>query len=97
MCGWGLVSVRATFARMSTEHDGSDGLREIGDCGVWTLSSAKPGFGVHQLRDGNINTYWQSDGSQPHTVSIAFPKKVTTRVCVRGSSLSRPQDGRVAR
>jgi anaphase-promoting complex subunit 10 len=52
-------------------------LREIGDFGVWTLSSAKPGFGVHQLRDGNTNTYWQSDGPQPHCVNIQFPKKMS--------------------
>jgi hypothetical protein len=25
-------------------------LREIGDLAVWSLSSAKPGFGVHQAR-----------------------------------------------
>lgn len=52
------------------------GVREIGDTAVWTLSSAKPGFGVYQLRDGNMNTYWQSDGPQPHCVNIHFPKKV---------------------
>jgi anaphase-promoting complex subunit 10 len=33
--------------------------REIGDLAVWTLSSAKPGNGVEQLRDDNISTFWQ--------------------------------------
>jgi len=33
--------------------------REIGKSAVWTLSSAKPGFGVDQLRDYSIDTYWQ--------------------------------------
>lgn len=52
-------------------------LREIGDLAVWSLSSAKPGFGVYQLRDGNVNTYWQSDGPQPHWVNLQFPKVVS--------------------
>jgi anaphase-promoting complex subunit 10 len=30
-----------------------------------------------QLRDGNLNTYWQSDGPQPHCVNIQFPKTVS--------------------
>mmetsp|Transcript_8707 Transcript_8707/g.11460 ORF Transcript_8707/g.11460 Transcript_8707/m.11460 type:complete len:81 (-) Transcript_8707:341-583(-) len=50
--------------------------REIGDLAVWTLSSAKPGNGVEQLRDNSINTFWQSDGGQPHFVNIQFLKKM---------------------
>lgn len=50
--------------------------REIGDEAVWTLSSAKPGNGVEQLRDGNNQTFWQSDGIQPHYVNILFHKKM---------------------
>eukprot|EP01083_Nonionella_stella_P022799 63033_1 len=50
--------------------------REIGSEAVWTLSSAKPGNGVLQLRDNNIDTFWQSDGSQPHLVNIEFHKKM---------------------
>lgn len=46
--------------------------REIGDEAVWHLSTAKPGNGVVQLRDDNNDTFWQSDGSQPHLVSINF-------------------------
>lgn len=37
--------------------------QEIGVMAVWSLSSAKPGFGVEQLRDDNIDTYWQYDPS----------------------------------
>ena len=36
--------------------------REIGDLAIWTLSSAKPGNGVEQLRDKETKTFWQSDG-----------------------------------
>ncbi|CAK4721007.1 hypothetical protein LEN26_002213 [Aphanomyces euteiches] len=54
-------------------------MREIGDEAVWTLSSAKPGNGVHQLRDDDMNTYWQSDGMQPHLINIQFDKKMTVQ------------------
>ncbi len=33
--------------------------REIGNLAVWTLSSAKQGNGVEQLRDDNTSTFWQ--------------------------------------
>ena len=44
---------------------------------MWSLSTAKPGNGVEQLRDDNNDTYWQSDGQQPHLVNIQFHKKMT--------------------
>ena len=33
--------------------------REIGGDAVWTLSSAKTGNGVDQLRDDCVETFWQ--------------------------------------
>jgi len=51
-------------------------LREIGDEAAWSLSSAKPGNGVEQLRDGSTETFWQSDGPQPHLINIQFHRKV---------------------
>lgn len=35
------------------------------------------GFGVEQLRDNSMETYWQSDGQLPHLVNIQFPRKTT--------------------
>ena len=35
------------------------------------------GFGVEQLRDDNLETYWQSDGQLPHLVNIQFKRKTT--------------------
>ena len=52
----------------------AEALREIGEDAVWTLSSAKPGNGVEHLRDGSIESFWQSDGPQPHHVTIQFHK-----------------------
>jgi anaphase-promoting complex subunit 10 len=49
--------------------------REIGEYGIWSLSSSKQGNSIEQLRDDNINTFWQSDGIQPHFILIQFLKK----------------------
>jgi anaphase-promoting complex subunit 10 len=61
----------STPTAMATLNPGPE-LREIGELAVWSVSSAKPGNGVNLLRDGREDTYWQSDGSQPHLVSIQF-------------------------
>lgn len=45
-------------------------------CSVWTVSSAKPGNGIAELRDGSNDTYWQSDGQLPHYINIEFQRKV---------------------
>lgn len=42
----------------------------------YAVTSAKPGNGVELLRDGRDDTYWQSDGTQPHLINIQFQKKV---------------------
>lgn len=60
----------------STEDTPSD-LRDLTSLAIWTVSSAKPGNGVEQLRDNNCETYWQSDGPQPHTISAQFVFKAT--------------------
>ncbi|VDM45948.1 unnamed protein product [Toxocara canis] len=39
---------------------------DISNQACWTLSSCKT---------DNVDQYWQSDGPQPHTVTIEFPKK----------------------
>ncbi|KAL3879098.1 hypothetical protein ACJMK2_031411 [Sinanodonta woodiana] len=58
-------------------------LREVGHQAVWSLSSCKPGFGVEQLRDISYDTYWQSDGPQPHLINIQFRRKTTIKdVCL---------------
>eukprot|EP00172_Hildenbrandia_rubra_P004439 Plantae.Rhodophyta-Hildenbrandia_rubra.ctg8986.p2 GENE.Plantae.Rhodophyta-Hildenbrandia_rubra.ctg8986~~Plantae.Rhodophyta-Hildenbrandia_rubra.ctg8986.p2 ORF type:complete len:265 (+),score=41.40 Plantae.Rhodophyta-Hildenbrandia_rubra.ctg8986:907-1701(+) len=57
-----------------TRH-GED-LTDLSSQAVWTVSSAKPGNGVEKLLDGQEHTFWQSDGMQPHTVSLQFVRKV---------------------
>ncbi|KAG6959656.1 hypothetical protein JG688_00009988 [Phytophthora aleatoria] len=56
-----------------------DGRREVGDDAMWSLSSAKPGNGVDQLRDNNMDTYWQSDGVQPHLINVQFSRKMAIK------------------
>ena len=51
-------------------------VNEIGEDAVWTLSTAKAGNGVQQLRDNNMQTFWQSDGLQPHLITLEFNKQV---------------------
>ena len=63
------------------EDDSSDpfpppGLKEISSLASWTVSTAKPGNGVAALRSPDLAHFWQSDGPQPHLLSIHFFKLV---------------------
>ncbi|KAM0469966.1 hypothetical protein ACHAPX_010221 [Trichoderma viride] len=55
------------------------GLKEISNLGKFTVSSHKPGNGVEQLRSDELTSYWQSDGPQPHKLTIYFVKRVGIR------------------
>ena len=58
-------------------------LREVGKEAVFSISTAKIGNGVEQLRDGNLDTFWQSDGAAPHQLNIQFPHKTAvSKVCL---------------
>ena len=59
------------------DPDVASTVREIGRTASWTLSTAKPGNGVDQLRDSSLDTYWQSDGLQPHHINIQFHRRQT--------------------
>ncbi|KAL8520876.1 hypothetical protein ACS0TY_011434 [Phlomoides rotata] len=60
-----------------------DDLREMAaKKAAWSVSSCKPGNGVASLRDDNLDTFWQSDGAQPHLVNIQFQKKVKLQLVV---------------
>ncbi|KAI5306697.1 3-isopropylmalate dehydrogenase [Ascosphaera pollenicola] len=51
-------------------------LREISSLASWQLSSHKPGCGISALRSSSTAQYWQSDGPQPHTLTLHFFKRV---------------------
>ncbi|KAG6835423.1 hypothetical protein H0H93_001586 [Arthromyces matolae] len=42
----------------------------------WSVSSFKFGFGAECLRDNDPETFWHSDGPQPHFITAEFPQKV---------------------
>ncbi|TQV95228.1 hypothetical protein V2A60_009723 [Cordyceps javanica] len=58
----------------------SIGLKEISNLGKFTVSSHKPGNGVQELRSDDLKLYWQSDGPQPHKLTVYFIKRVGIRV-----------------
>ena len=71
------MHVRLCGVLIVARHHIADDQLELGNSAVWSVSSAKPGYGVDKLRDGSLETYWQSDGSQPHVVNVQFNKRVT--------------------
>jgi anaphase-promoting complex subunit 10 len=79
------TSKEEVFGSESNEYGISDFMdkRELGNEAVWSISTAKPGNGVEQLRDNNFETYWQSDGSQPHNITIQFLRKMAvSEICL---------------
>mmetsp|Transcript_5625 Transcript_5625/g.8657 ORF Transcript_5625/g.8657 Transcript_5625/m.8657 type:complete len:350 (-) Transcript_5625:58-1107(-) len=77
-------NTQALSVRATPTLDSLSELREIGyEAICWTLSTAKPGNGVEQLQDNSQDTYWQSDGSQPHLLQIQFQRRVAvSHVCL---------------
>ncbi|PNS15191.1 hypothetical protein CAC42_8192 [Sphaceloma murrayae] len=53
------------------------GLKEISSLASWTVTSSKAGSGVAALRSLDMTQYWQSDGPQPHYLTIHFFKLVS--------------------
>lgn len=77
------VNVRTGESVDPQKEEREGKVREVGCQAVWSLSSCKPGFGVEQLRDNCLETYWQSDGPQPHLVNVQFRRKTTIQdVCI---------------
>ncbi|KAI0035507.1 anaphase-promoting complex subunit 10 [Vararia minispora EC-137] len=63
---------------------------DIGPLAKWSVSSYKFGFGPECLQDGDPDTFWHSDGPQPHFVTVEFPRKVPVQKL--SISLSYPLD-----
>lgn len=72
------------------EHDDEDdpiapfdpyslGLKEINNLARCRVSTFKPGNGVKELLDDDLNQYWQSDGVQPHLLTMKFTRQVEIR------------------
>eukprot|EP00439_Symbiodinium_sp_Y106_P049281 s2345_g6.t1 len=80
--GPGTGAGAASAAGASAAASPSEDFRDLGPEAAWSLSSAKQGNGVEQLRDGSTDTFWQSDGPQPHLINIQFQRKVkVSEIC----------------
>ncbi|KAJ4320463.1 hypothetical protein N0V84_005855 [Fusarium piperis] len=55
------------------------GLKEISNLARFTVSSHKPGNGVEELKSDDLKMYWQSDGPQPHKLTMYFTRRVDIR------------------
>ncbi|KAI8318871.1 galactose-binding like protein [Martensiomyces pterosporus] len=53
----------------------ADKLPDISSQALWAVSSCKQGFGVSNLYDRSVDTFWQSDGQHPHHISLQFPTR----------------------
>ena len=60
-----------------TAHLKSNAYTRVGSCRA--PDSGTRGWRVR--RDNNTETYWQSDGPQPHLVNIQFHKKAGLLAC----------------
>ncbi|KAM0428643.1 hypothetical protein ACHAPT_007006 [Fusarium lateritium] len=55
------------------------GLKEISNLARFTVSTHKPGNGVEELKSDDLKMYWQSDGPQPHKLTMYFTRRVDIR------------------
>lgn len=55
------------------------GLKEINNLAHFSVSSHKPGSGVEALLHDDLGRYWQSDGPQPHLLTVHFLRRVEIR------------------
>ena len=60
---------------LTVKPESDSNRRDIGNEGIWSLSSSKIGNGIEQLRDDNLSTFLQSDDIQPHFILIQYLKK----------------------
>lgn len=71
-----MLTQRSTVCLERSPSPLPSNLREISSLASWTVSTHKPGCGVAALRNPSPEQYWQSDGPQPHTLSLHFFKLV---------------------
>ncbi|QLG74612.1 hypothetical protein HG535_0G04950 [Zygotorulaspora mrakii] len=54
-----------------------DSMMNVCHLAYWKPSSHKQGNPIENALDDNPETFWQSDGLQPHTLDIMFSKRMT--------------------
>ncbi|VDD76539.1 unnamed protein product [Mesocestoides corti] len=75
------IKIATTVDIAEKEREGK--VYDVCDRAVWCLSSCKNNHGIDQLLSDSLDTYWQSDGPQPHTVTVQFPQKTAvSEICL---------------
>lgn len=64
-----------------------ENLTDVGHLAHWKASSFKPGNPTQNALDDNPDTFWQSDGAQPHEIDIYFSKRMSIVLLVLYFSL----------
>ncbi|CCE65910.1 hypothetical protein TPHA_0N01290 [Tetrapisispora phaffii CBS 4417] len=54
--------------------DATCGMIDVSKLAYWKPSSMKAGNPISNVIDDNFNTFWQSDGLQPHEVEVTFSR-----------------------
>lgn len=62
-------------AQRSAPDEGE--LVDVGRDAMWSVSSYKRENPITLLRDGSLETFWQSEGNVPHAITAIFPRKRT--------------------
>ncbi|EKE40620.1 hypothetical protein ENUP19_0257G0103 [Entamoeba nuttalli] len=52
-------------------------IKDITKESVIYVSSSRIGFGVSNICDNNLSTYWQSNGERPHQITFVFDEPQT--------------------
>lgn len=51
-------------------------MRNVSELAQLRVSSCKSPHKASFLTDGSLKTFWQSDGPQPHHITVSFPFRV---------------------
>lgn len=54
-----------------------ENMTDVSRLAHWKASSSKPGNPIENALDDDHETFWQSDGSQPHQIEVYFSKRMS--------------------
>ncbi len=78
-----IIYLNELLVRQPSHGPPSLKVVDVCDQAVWCLSSCKNNHGIGELLNDSLETFWQSDGPQPHTVTVLFQRKTTiSEICL---------------
>lgn len=63
------------FFKSGIQKIENQGLLNVNSLALWKASSSKLGNPIENVLNDNPNSFWQSDGGQPHTIDIYFSRR----------------------